>query len=139
MTQRQMKKGKSPTRQSAVSRKPSPKDVDAYMAGLPEDSRDALEKMRQAIRSVVPPEAVETISYGIPAFKHKKVLVWFAAFAHHCSLFPTAEVIVQFQDELKRYSPSKGTVHFPNGKPIPTGLIKKMVKARVVRAESRLR
>ena len=72
----------------------------------------------------------------IPAFKHKKVLVWYAAFSNHCSLFPTAAVIEQFKDELKGFSTSKGTVHFPTDKPMPVELIKKMVRARVVQNES---
>ena len=71
------------------------------------------------------------ISYGIPAFKHKKVLVWYAAFSKHCSLFPTASVIEAFKDDLKGFIISKGTIQFPLDKPLPTALIKKIVKARV--------
>ena len=87
--------------------------------------------MRAAIRAAVPAEATETISYRMPAFKHKRVLVWFAAFASHCSLFPTAAVIERFRDELEGFTTSKGTVQFPIGKPLPIALIKKLVKARV--------
>ncbi|HEV8183474.1 MAG TPA: DUF1801 domain-containing protein, partial [Candidatus Angelobacter sp.] len=78
-----------------------------------------MQQIRDAIRSVAPPEATEAISYKIPAFKHRKVLVWYAAFSNHCSLFPTAAVIEQFKNELKGYSTSKGTIHFPLDKPIP--------------------
>jgi uncharacterized protein YdhG (YjbR/CyaY superfamily) len=131
-----MKKVKSRKRSSAAKSKGAPKNVDAYLAGVPEPARSFLSKMRAAIRSVVPPEATETISYRIPAFKHKRVLVWFAAFANHCSLFPTASVIEAFRDELKGFSTSKGTVHFPLDKPVPTALIKKLVKARVAQSES---
>lgn len=67
----------------------------------------------------------------MPAFKHKGVLVWFAAFSNHCSLFPTASVIETFKSELTNYSPSKGTIQFPTDKPLPAALVKKMVKARV--------
>jgi uncharacterized protein YdhG (YjbR/CyaY superfamily) len=95
--------------------------------------------MRAAIRSAVPREATETISYGIPAFKHKRVLVWFAAFSNHCSLFPTASVIEEFQNELKGFSTSKGTIHFPIDKPLPLALVKKLVKARVAQNESKKR
>ena len=95
--------------------------------------------MRAAIRSAVPPEATETISYRIPAFKHKRVLVWFAAFSNHCSLFPTASVIDAFQEELKGFSTSKGTIHFPTDKPVPVALVKKLVKARVAQVESKKR
>jgi uncharacterized protein YdhG (YjbR/CyaY superfamily) len=87
----------------------------------------------------VPPEATETISYGIPAFRHKRVLVWFAAFSDHCSLFPTASVVEAFKNELKSFSTSKGTIHFPTDQPVPVALIKKMVKARVAENESRKR
>jgi uncharacterized protein YdhG (YjbR/CyaY superfamily) len=96
-----------------------------------------LQQIRDAIRSVAPPEATEVISYKIPAFRHKKVLVWYAAFSNHCSLFPTAAVVERFKDELRGYSTSKGTIHFPLDKPIPVPLIKRMVKARVAESESK--
>ena len=102
-----------------------------YLAGVPEPSRSALNQIRAAIRSIVPAETTEVISYGIPAFRHKRVLVWYAAFANHCSLFPTAAVIDAFQDELKGFFVSKGTIHFPMDKPMPIDLIKRMVQARV--------
>jgi uncharacterized protein YdhG (YjbR/CyaY superfamily) len=108
--------------------------VDAYLSRVPQPARAVLRKMRAAIRSAVPREAAEVISYKIPAFKHRVVLVWYAAFADHCSLFPTAAVIEKFKNELKGFSTSKGTIHFPLGEPLPITLIKKLVKARVVRA-----
>jgi len=92
-----------------------------------------------AIRSAAPPEATETISYGMPAFKYKGVLVWFAAFSKHCSLFPTASVVEAFKNELKGFSTSKGTIHFPTDKPLPTALVKKLVRARVSQIESKKR
>lgn len=84
---------------------------------------------------MVPAETTEVISYGIPAFKHKKVLVWYAGFSDHCSLFPTAAVIDQLKDELKVYRRSKGTIHFPVDKPLPAVLLKKIVKARLALIE----
>jgi uncharacterized protein YdhG (YjbR/CyaY superfamily) len=90
-----------------------------------------LNKIREAIRSTVPAEAIEIISYGIPAFKHKRVLVWFAAFSDHCSLFPTMAVIEAFKKELQGFTTSKGTIQFPTDKPLPIALVKRMVKARV--------
>jgi uncharacterized protein YdhG (YjbR/CyaY superfamily) len=111
--------------------------VDQYLAAASGRARAALKQIRAAIRSVVPPEATEIISYKIPAFKHKRVLVWYAAFAEHCSLFPTAAVVAEFKDELKAYSTSKGTIHFPLSKPMPLALIKKMVKARVAQNEAK--
>ena len=70
--------------------------------------------MRATIRSAVPPDAIEIISYGIPAFKDRRVLVWYAAFSNHCSLFPTAAVIEKFKNELNGFSTPKGTIHFPS-------------------------
>jgi uncharacterized protein YdhG (YjbR/CyaY superfamily) len=131
-----MKKKLTPAKRSSVARGRShSKTGDEYFARLPDSSRSTLKEMRATIRSAVPPEAIETISYGIPAFKHNKVLVWFAAFSNHCSLFPTAAVIEAFRDELKSFPTSKGTIQFPTNKPLPTALIKKIVRERVVQSE----
>lgn len=134
-----MKKVKPGKRASAAKRSGAPKNVDEYLASVPEPARSTLSNMREAIRSAVPPEATETISYRIPAFKHEKVLVWFAAFSDHCSLFPTASVIDAFKNELKGFSTSKGTIHFSTNKPLPTALIKKLVKARVAQNQNKKR
>jgi uncharacterized protein YdhG (YjbR/CyaY superfamily) len=134
-----MKKAKSPNRRAVSKSKIAPKNVDEYLAGIPESSRGTFNKLRAAIRSAVPPQAAEIISYRIPAFKDKGVLVWFAAFSKHCSLFPTAAVIEAFKDELKSFSTSKGTIHFPTDRPLPTALVKKLVKARVAQNESKKR
>ncbi len=134
-----VKKSNSRNRRSASKSKIVPKNVDEYLAGIPEPARSTFNKMRVAIRSSVPPQATEVISYRIPAFKDKTVLVWFAAFSKHCSLFPTAAVIEAFKDELKGFSTSKGTIHFPTGRPLPTALVKKLVKARVADTKSKKR
>jgi len=134
-----MKKPTSGTRSSAAERKGAPTTVDEYLAGVPEPARSTLNKIRAAIRSAVPPEATETISYRIPAFKHERVLVWFAAFSDHCSLFPTASVVEAFRGELKGFTTSKGTIQFPMDKPLPIALIKKLVKARVAQNEGKKR
>ena len=133
-----MKKKKSPTRRS-VKGGTIGTSVEDYFATVPQPALAALNRMRIAIRSVVPAEATEVISYKIPAFKHKKILVWYAAFSSHCSLFPTASVIDAFRDELKGFSTSKGTVQFPLDKPLPVALIKKMVKFRVAENEGKKR
>jgi uncharacterized protein YdhG (YjbR/CyaY superfamily) len=134
-----VKKVKSGKRRSAAKGSGAPKSVDEYLAAVPEPARSTLIKMRAAIRSAVPPQATETISYRIPAFKHKGVLVWYAAFSDHCSLFPTAAVIEAFKNELKGFTTSKGTIHFPTDKPLPTALVKKLVKARVAHNEGKKR
>lgn len=123
-----MKSGK---RSAPAKRQGHPKNVDQYLAGIPEPARGILKKVRATIRSVVPREATEVISYGIPAFKHKGILVWYAAFSNHWSLFPTASVIEAFKNELKGFTVSKGTIQFPTDKPLPTALLKKLVRARV--------
>ncbi len=112
-----------------------PKTVDEYLAGVPEPARSTLKKIRATIRSAVPAEATEAISYRMPTFKYKGQLMWYAAFADHCSLFPGSSVIVAFKNELKGYSISKGTIRFPTDKPLPAALVKKLVKARLAENE----
>jgi uncharacterized protein YdhG (YjbR/CyaY superfamily) len=85
----------------------------------------------------LPPNAIETISYRIPAFKYKQVLVWFAAFSDHCSFFPTASIVEAFKSELRGFPTSKGTIRFPIDKPLPTALIKKLVQARLAQIENK--
>ncbi|HEY6268344.1 MAG TPA: DUF1801 domain-containing protein [Candidatus Acidoferrum sp.] len=124
-----MKKGNS---------SPAPKNTDEYLAAVPEPARSTLNKIRAAIRSVVPAEATEAISYGMPSFKYKGALVWFAAFSDHCSLFPgSGRVIATFQGELKKFQTSKGTIRFPVDKPLSAALVKKIVKARIAENERR--
>ncbi len=134
-----MKKVKSGNRSAAAKGRGAPKNVAEYLAGVPEPARSTLKKIRAAIRSAVPPEATEAISYGMPAFKYKGTLLWFAAFSDHCSLFPTASVMEAFQNELKGFSTSKGTIQFPTDKPLPNTLVKKLVKARVAHVSAKKR
>ncbi|MGC9947371.1 MAG: DUF1801 domain-containing protein [Bryobacteraceae bacterium] len=109
-----------------------PRDVDAYLARVPEPARGTLNRMRAVIRSVVPAETTEAISYGIPTFKYKGSLVAYAAFSKHCSFFPmNASLIKTFQDELAGFPTSKGTIRFTVDKPLPLALVKKLVKARI--------
>jgi uncharacterized protein YdhG (YjbR/CyaY superfamily) len=110
----------------------APKTVDEYLAGTPEPARTTLKHIRAVIRSVVPAVTTEVISYGIPMFKYNGMLVGYAAFKNHCSLFPTGSgVLDQFEKELTGYRTSKGTIQFPSDKPLPDALVKKIVKARV--------
>lgn len=132
-----MKKAKSPRRNSATKGRHAPKNVDEYFARVPEPAHSALKKMRAAIRSALPAQATETISYQIPAFKHEGMVVWYAAFSDHCSLFPTAAVIEAFKSELERFTTSKGTIQFPIDKPLPLALIKKIVKARLAQTKEK--
>jgi uncharacterized protein YdhG (YjbR/CyaY superfamily) len=86
--------------------------------------------VRQAIREAVP-EAIEAISYQMPAFKLNGNLVWFAAFKNHIGFYPTSSVIEAFKEKLSPYETSKGTVKFPINEPFPFDLIKEMVQFRV--------
>ncbi len=109
-----------------------PTTVDEYLARIPEPARTTLNTIRATIRSVVPPEATEAISYQIPTFKYKGSLVAYAAFRNHCSLFPmNSSLITTFKDQLKGYQTAKGTIRFPLDQPLPAALIKKIVKIRV--------
>jgi uncharacterized protein YdhG (YjbR/CyaY superfamily) len=110
----------------------APKTVDEYLAGVPEPAASTLKHVRAVIQSVVPKETTEVISYGMPMFKFNGMLVGYAAFAKHCSLFPTGSgVIEHFAKELEGYSRDKGTIRFPADKPLPDALLKKIVRARV--------
>ena len=125
-------KKKSATRGSSTKNK-TPKDIDEYLAGLPEPARTTLEKVRTAIRDAAPKDATECISYGIPTFDYQGHLIAFAAFKKHCSLFPMSYAVIDtFKKELKNY-PRSGpeTIQFPLNKAIPSALIKRIVKARV--------
>jgi len=135
-----MKKTKTTDRKSGKKVKAAPKDFSEYAATVPMGTRKKLVKMRDLIRSTVPKDAIETISYGIPAFRTKAgFLVWYAGFSEHCSLFPTASIIEMFKEELGGFSTSKGTIHFPLDKPLPTALIKRVVKARVAQSAAKSR
>ena len=129
---------KSTVSAPATSKATLSADVDAYLAKVPEPARATLEKVRATIRSVVPAETTEGLSYGMPAFRYKGALVAYAAFKDHCSFFPCqASLIDQMKDELKNYRTSKGTLQFPLDKPLPAALVKKMVKARIAENERR--
>ena len=115
-----------------MKRGAKPKTVDEYLAGVPEPAQSTLRHIRKVIQSVVPKETTEVISYNMPMFKYRGMLVGYAAFKDHCSLFPTGSgVIERFAKELKGYSTNRGTIRFTPEKPLSDSLIKKIVKARV--------
>ncbi len=133
-----MKKAFPGDRASAAKGDAAPKNVDDYLAGVPEPARSTLNRVRAAIRSGVPAEATESISYRIPTFKYKGPLVGFAAFSNHCSLFVMSPSVMEaFKNELKDFDTSKGTIRFPVDRPPPAALVKKLVKARIAQNERR--
>lgn len=107
-----------------------PTSINQYIAAFPPDIQSMLKKLRATIRKAAP-AAEETISYRIPTFRLKGNLVHFAAFKKHIGFFPTASGISHFKDELSSYKGAKGSVQFPFDKPIPYGLISRIVKFRV--------
>ena len=108
------------------------KAFDRYLAGLSAEKRAALEKLRKAIRAAAP-KAQECISYGVPAFRlNGRFLVALGAASTHCSFYP-GSALRAYKDELKGYDTSKGTVRFQPGKPLPTALVRKLVRARIAK------
>ena len=107
-----------------------PKDTDEYIAGFPKEVQTLLEQVRAIIKKAAP-KAEEVISYGMPAFKLNGMLVWFAAYRNHIGFYPKVSGIESFKKELSIYKGAKGSVQFPVDKPLPLGLITKIVKFRV--------
>ena len=113
-----------------ATNKTNPNGIDEQIAKFPKDVQEILEKIRATIRKAAP-DAEETINYGIPTFTLKGNLVHFAGFKNHIGFYPTPSGIEKFKKELSVYKGAKGSVQFPLNKPIPYGLISKLVKFRV--------
>ena len=117
----------------------APTSVEEYLAALPDDRRAALEILRQTI-SAAAPEAIETIAYQMPAYRSHggQFLVSFAAYKRHNSLFPASEAVVdELGEEVAPYLAGKGTIRFAADKPIPTGIVARIVKVRLAENEAR--
>ena len=111
--------------------KDKPATIDAYLAALSAEKRVALEKLRQTIRKAAP-TAEECISYGIPAFRLRGMLVGFGAAAKHCAFYlMSSSTIAEHSEELSRYDTSKGTIRFAADQPLPVALVRKLVKSRI--------
>ncbi len=108
-----------------------PANIDQYIASFPPDVQKLLQQMRTAVKETAP-EATETISYGIPAFRLNGMLVWFGAHTNHIGLYPRGSAIEKFAKELSSYKSAKGSVQFPFDKPLPLDLVKEIVKFRVI-------
>ena len=118
-------------------RSPGANAVDAYLRKLPPRFRATLEALRKTIRAAAP-DAEEVLSYGMPAFRQDGILLYYAAFKDHCSLFPgSATVRRRFAAELKPFLGGKGTVRFTPDRPLPARLVTRIVKARVAENAAR--
>ena len=110
--------------------KTTPKNIDEYIVGFPEDVQEILEKIRLTIKNAAP-DAQETINYGIPTFKLKGNLVHFAGYKKHIGFYPAPSGIEKFKEELSAYEGAKGSVKFPLNQPMPYDLIDEIVRFRV--------
>jgi len=106
------------------------KDIDSYIAQFPTDVQAILRKVRTTIRKAAP-AAKETISYQMPAFKQHGILVYFAGWKNHIGLYPPVSGDAALEKAVARYAGPKGNLQFPLDKPIPYGLIARIVKRRV--------
>lgn len=111
---------------------PKPENIDQYIANFPAATQKLLQQVRETIHLAVP-EAKEVISYGMPAFKQKGVLVYFAGYAKHIGFYPTGSGIEAFKNEFGDYKWSKGAVQFPIDQPMPLDLITRITKFKAER------
>lgn len=110
-------------------------DIDAYLAGVPEPGRSALEHLRTQILAVVP-DAEQVISYNMPAFRlGRKVVAGFAAFKNHLAYMPhSGSVFADLEDDLAGYIRTKGSLHFQPDAPLPDALVARLIAAKLARA-----
>ena len=120
-----------------VTERPDPTAwINAYLAALPDRQRAALQHLHETIAEAVP-EAVEAISYGMPAFRYRgRVLIWYLAAKNHCSLFPTGAAIDAHRDELAGFDVSKGTIRFTPDHPLPMDLVARLVRSRIAQLDA---
>ena len=107
-----------------------PKTVTEYIAASSKEARPRLRELRKCIRAAAP-GAVENLKWGMPAYSYHRILVMFAGFKNHVSLFPTASAVRAFRKELGKRLTSTGTVQFPLDQPVPLALIRKITAFRV--------
>jgi uncharacterized protein YdhG (YjbR/CyaY superfamily) len=117
----------------------APTSVEDYLAALPDERRAVAEELRRTINAAAP-DATETIAYGMPALRSHggQFLVSYAAYKRHYSLFPASGAVIEaLGEELTPYLAGKGTIQFPADRPIPTALVKKIIKVRVAENKAR--
>jgi uncharacterized protein YdhG (YjbR/CyaY superfamily) len=110
---------------------PGERAVEKYLADVPDEFRSSIEALRSTIRAAAP-DAEEVIGYRMPAFRSNGMLVYYAAFRDHCSLFvASSRVRARFAEELRPFESGKGTLRFTPDRPIPKNLIRRIVRARL--------
>jgi uncharacterized protein YdhG (YjbR/CyaY superfamily) len=111
--------------------------IDAYLAKLPADQRESLQRLRVQIARLLP-QAVETISYGMPAFAiDGRAVIWFAGWKAHCSIYPLTDAFLKAHaEELKGYGRTKGSLHFTPQAPLPEWLVEQLVRDRLADVEA---
>ena len=126
----------SRARREATS--PPSAEVAALLDGYPEEMRAALLDLRAVIRAAAP-EAVDTISYALPALRYRgRPLVAYGAWKHHLAFYPMSEALVQaHREELRAFDASKGTIRFTPDKPLPRGLVRSLVRARIAQIDAK--
>lgn len=107
----------------------TPESIDEYIIGYPLSVQDRLQKIRSLVRKAAP-EAGEKISYGMPAFTYNGMLIYFAAHNRHIGLYPFSSAIEAFREELSEFKTAKGSIQFPNDKPLPLRLISQILAFR---------
>ena len=115
--------------------KPQPKDVEAYIAAAPAAVQEMLRELRQAIKAAAP-KAIEKISYGMPTYEYRGRLAYFAGYEKHVGLYGVVHEDRPVDEEARPYLESRSTLRFPVGHPLPVGMIKRVVSARVAENEA---
>jgi uncharacterized protein YdhG (YjbR/CyaY superfamily) len=110
--------------------------VDAYLADLPPAQQNVLQRLRERVRQVAP-DAEETISYGMPAFRYDgKFLLSYAGWQRHCSLYPMTDAIrSRYASELEGFGGTKGSIHFTPERPLPDTVVDELIRARIADLE----
>lgn len=114
------------------------KDIDDYISAFPDHTQQLLQQVRSTIRKAAP-GAEEVISYQMPAYKYKGILVYFAGYKKHIGFYPTGSAIQRFKEELSVFKGAKGSVQFPLDKPLPLALIAEMVSFRMKENEQKFK
>ena len=119
-----------------ASKRIAPKTVDEYINSFPADVASKLKQLRKTIRAIAP-KAEELVSYGIAGYKYHGMLIYFAGFSNHVSVYPAPRGVDAFKKELAAYKGGKGTIQFPLDKPVPLDLVKRIVIFRMKENEAK--